>query len=128
MEYRRGFPNPLRSMAVASVMLLTWDLFHLVEQGRANPIGTGRMISDAAFLVLYLMGSPLAWNVIFGLAFLFAPIYVWMTFTGMSPPIRYQSTIYIWVMAWSAVLVYLWKVRGSYLRWTEMQAVGARLR
>jgi len=53
---------------------------------------------------------------------------VWMALTGMSPPIRYQSTNYIWVMAWSAVLLYLWKVKDRYMRWIQIHAAGARLR
>jgi hypothetical protein len=115
-------------MAAAGALSMVWDLYNLTEHHRSTPVEIGRMISGAAFLLLYSMRSRLAWGAVFGLCFAIAPVYLWTTFMGFSAPLRNGSAMVIWLMVWSLALVYLWKIKGEYVRWTEVQGRTTQLR
>jgi hypothetical protein len=120
MEAPRG-TNPLRLVAILSVVFLVMDALKLFSHHPISVVGYTRMALAIALLILYVLRSYFAWHAAVAVGPVILIVYLFLYFTGghIYRPLHHaREVMIIWtvgeIVALTVVLVYLFRLRQPY--------------
>jgi hypothetical protein len=112
--------NPLDKVVVVAALSFMSDVYRVVERRAVTGEDVLRTIETVALIWAYLRKSRHAGDVALVSVAAFAPIHLLLMRLRLAPPMS-ESSKYIWLALWVVGLVFVWRERASYIRWSDQQ-------